>query len=611
MDHEKQTSFKFPPLCTQDGHSGPVAGMLIRKDNAIVTWSDDNSIIIWSPDAKEKKVLTGHNGEVKGVLVRDDGSLVSWSEDSSVRIWSAEGECLAVCSQRNDIIEKVLISNKGKILVISRNTSAKLWSMKGERLAVTAEIYDAELLADGTIITYDLTRNIKLYSPDGLKKTILKGHRDIVDNLQVVSDSTFLSFSHDCDLRMWSKNGKCLAIFNGHEFPVHWAIIIDKNRILSWNRAWKKDNEARLWSFSGKCLAVFKGHNARIEDAVLLDNGDILTISCNSIKQWTERGELITEFNGLNRLSLKKIIKKFNQVIIIPESYKTLFLWKINQGAVPLEGHNLNILGASICKDKSILSWSKDETIRTWDPDGNAVSIWADHTDWINDVQVLSNGSVISVSGDSTVRTWNNSGFPAMIMGNIPRTGSAIDLICDISFFFIHNNKIISSWHLKGEEIEEIKYSGKKGCPKVVPVSLKSSPFEHLEAAMAKNNLADDLFISIGSSKGFNFFKELSDSIKNLISGIKLTRYELFDDVMTNIPNLELNVLELSFSSNIKKIDSLYGLKAKKILIIDCPGLESVSGVSCVVKQILITGCPDLKTVNITGPLGDADVKSF
>ena len=85
-------------------------------------------------------------------------------------------------------------------------------------------------------------------------------------------------------------------------------------------------------------------------------------------------------------------------------------------GSTVFEGHDDDVSGAIGLRNGRILSWSKDRTLRLWDPDtGAAVTPpLSNHTDWVGGAIELSDGRILSWSWDSSLQFWD------------PETGAAL-----------------------------------------------------------------------------------------------------------------------------------------------------------------------------------------
>ena len=72
------------------------------------------------------------------------------------------------------------------------------------------------------------------------------------------------------------------------------------------------------------------------------------------------------------------------------------------------EGHTNYIATLAVLPDGSVVSGSRDTTLRRWDPkSGQCIGTWKGHTHGVRALVVLPDGSVVSGSRDTTLRRWD------------------------------------------------------------------------------------------------------------------------------------------------------------------------------------------------------------
>nr|MCU0476805.1 TIR domain-containing protein [Anaerolineae bacterium] len=77
-----------------------------------------------------------------------------------------------------------------------------------------------------------------------------------------------------------------------------------------------------------------------------------------------------------------------------------------------LTGHIAGVEGALQLKDGRVLSWSRDNTLRLWSPDGHPLATLTGHTEFVKVALQLADGRLLSWSGDKTLRLWSHDGHP-------------------------------------------------------------------------------------------------------------------------------------------------------------------------------------------------------
>ena len=72
-----------------------------------------------------------------------------------------------------------------------------------------------------------------------------------------------------------------------------------------------------------------------------------------------------------------------------------------------LDGHSDYVRGCRLLDDKTLLTWSNDQTLRLWRLDGTCVAVLEGHEGYISSVLDLGGNRIASSSGDGSVRIWS------------------------------------------------------------------------------------------------------------------------------------------------------------------------------------------------------------
>jgi len=196
--------------------------------NSIITGSEDKTIRIYNIKTGERRVLTGHTKRIQCVTIIKE-YIVSGSEDKTIRIWDPNtGICKHVLKGHDNAITCLGILSTGKIISGSVDGKIRLWDLSKD----TFEINDSKVifqniepigliavLPDDTyVIAFKEWCIIKGIVPKSdliIKNNIgsdiiLKGHRDYVSSLVVLSDGRIASSSKDGTIRIWNmETGSC------------------------------------------------------------------------------------------------------------------------------------------------------------------------------------------------------------------------------------------------------------------------------------------------------------------------------------------------------------------------------------------------------------------
>ncbi|MEM1428960.1 MAG: c-type cytochrome [Pseudomonadota bacterium] len=154
---------------TLKGHGGPIKGIELTDDGAIVTASLDNAVGVWR--ARTPLWLDGHRAAVNTVLALPDGGLLSGSDDFDLRLWDiASGSSTPLAGHR------------GKVMALALSPDA--------RTAASASW-------DGLVGLWDLTQ-------PGAPPKLLSGHGSGVNDVAFSADGTRLySGASDGTVRVW------------------------------------------------------------------------------------------------------------------------------------------------------------------------------------------------------------------------------------------------------------------------------------------------------------------------------------------------------------------------------------------------------------------------
>lgn len=202
---------------TLKGHGGPIKGIAVGADGAILTASFDNSVGLWRNGAAIW--LEGHAAAVNAVSFLDDGRIVSAGDDFSVRLWDRLGE-------NSDILGK----HAGKVI----------------RLAVSADnARVASASWDGTVSIWTLDGNVPPIE--------IRGHSGVVNDVAFSQDGERLySASADGTIRIWDVlTGKPLRRVVSHGFGINTLAV---NKDDSWIAYGSVDGATRIVDLSDEIV---------------------------------------------------------------------------------------------------------------------------------------------------------------------------------------------------------------------------------------------------------------------------------------------------------------------------------------------------------------------
>ncbi|MGD1940872.1 MAG: WD40 repeat domain-containing protein [Leptolyngbyaceae cyanobacterium] len=270
---------------------------------------------------------------------------------------------------------------------------------------------------------------------------------------------TIVSGSSDGSLRLWDLQGNAIGQpFQGHEGGVlSVAFSPDGQTIVSGGQ----DGTVRLWNIQGNPIGnPLQGH--RFEVAVIAVSPDGKTIASggyDGLRLWDMQGNPIdlpvqedggegsaTNINGSQVEQLLQASRNAvhslafsldGETLISGRANGKLSLWNLrgNPPVQTIRGHEDTVFSVTVMPDRydidreygyrkgTIVSGSRDGTVRLWDMEGNAIGQpFQQHEDMVFAVAASTDGKTIVSSGfDGALRLW-----PASQVGWLADTCHAI-----------------------------------------------------------------------------------------------------------------------------------------------------------------------------------------
>jgi WD40 repeat protein len=232
-------------------------------------------------------------------------------------------------------------------------------------------------------------------------------HEHRVESFTVIEDSNKLISADDDEvLRIWDlQSGECLKTSNDEYFIGSNVLIYKNNKFISSCRTycniaiWDSDNFERielLYNRKDQEEDNLLTSSTVLSDNILvsgLDNGTINIWNINekiiekSIKAHEDRVTCLTKTKDSSKL----ISGSFDSNIKIWDSNNFQLLRKIT-------GHLKPINCLKMLNDETILSGSKDETIRIWKIDSGECLRTLNFNDWVNCVETFNNDQMLIIA---------------------------------------------------------------------------------------------------------------------------------------------------------------------------------------------------------------------
>ncbi len=459
-----------PELFLTTGHSGPVNGVSVSADGAILaTAGADNTVKIWDvASMRLLRTLSRHQADLFAVALSQDGSLLASSGyDRQVIIWDVQtGRVLKETQEHTQPVTALDFSRSGNLLATaSRDSTVQIWDLNRDVLprrlrGHTASINDVAFgPRDYLIASAGSDRQIFLWEASSgrlLKK--LTGHRQAVNSVVFSKDGNFVaSASDDGDLRIWStatgqvlkalpqgaacqtvdfsdqgdfllvglKNGRIrpwdvpswrpLADFSAHTRGVRSICAIpDGSRFVSSGRG----GAIRIWDLkSDNALREVESHSLEItsmdgfgDDQIAVcatDDGHVLLVDLDS-------GQRLSTMQAHTGPIWSVRSSQDQRLFVTAGADGSARIWERSGGKSlkVLRGHQGPVYSAAFSADgRRVATAGHDKTIRIWDRfSGRNILTLEGHLARVWSVDTSPNAPLLaSTSDDYTVRVWDST----------------------------------------------------------------------------------------------------------------------------------------------------------------------------------------------------------
>jgi WD40 repeat protein len=373
-----------------------------------------------------RRLFSGHSGAViDAAFMANDQFVLSGSSDLSLRIWDTQS---GLERQRlyglSDNLWRVAARSDGYMVAASSRTGlVHVWQVgSGQELYRLAghsdETTGLAFSPDGRmLLSASKDRTIKLWDiVSGELVRSFHGHSDWVWGVAWSPDGrTMVSGSSDNTLRLWDvASGAELQCFTGHGNRVHAvAFSPDGKQLVS--GSW--DETLRLWDIaSGTTIGSFAGHSGTVASVAFSPDGQrIAFASANSVCVWDiAREELIYRFREHRDEVFTVSFSRDGRSILSGSRDGTLRLWDLDNGAElqRITGHTSWIRSVVYSRDgQRAASGSWDRSACLWDlPSGQAIVKLNDHADSIESVALSPDATLmLTGSADTTIGLWDTT----------------------------------------------------------------------------------------------------------------------------------------------------------------------------------------------------------
>jgi hypothetical protein len=299
---------------------------------------------------------------------------------------------------------------------------------------------------------------------------VFEGHQGPVRGAVVLDSGTIASYSDDGTLRLWDDTGAPRAVLPGH-VAIHGLRAIrladGAERLLSWSH-FRDDNTAKLWDpVNGACLGVIDlaGRRRLVLDEI------IGAAAASSIALEDERPSG-GRFNPYDPREIR--VSGGDGAIALPDGREAHWKARVpppmesqsdfalriaaeRGDVVRLEGHTDEVLGAMVLDPSTLLSWSRDGTLRLWnlDPLGPA-GVLAGHKGGVLAALRLGDRHILSCSEDGTLRLWDPSDRRVPAAAPLGHTGT-------VTHDLVVSDRRLLTWRVSSDDQKAILWNPADG----------------------------------------------------------------------------------------------------------------------------------------------------
>ncbi|MDA3863495.1 MAG: protein kinase [Deltaproteobacteria bacterium] len=325
---------------------------LSHNNNKLVTASYDKNLKLWDLSKPKKiKIINHHKDSILDVAFSSDNRfLISSSNDHQTCIYSLENNkkvsCITGHRFGGNSLSNLYVVRDGN-LVHWNGLTGKITSIYKGRILCTNLSPDGKILAAGSF-----TGKIKLFSNDGKKINVLKGHdKKITQILFGKNGKILFSSSLDGKVIIWKiKTGKIMGTLKHKDWVTGLALSENQKFIYTCG----KDPIIRKWNLKTlKAVQKFPGHNQWVNRIALSPDNKHLASSSDdgSVKIWsTQTGELLFSFKTKVSVGLKftpdgKILalSDFNKIKLIILDFSIL-----HQNPLQIKNHFQQLSGLKL-----------------------------------------------------------------------------------------------------------------------------------------------------------------------------------------------------------------------------------------------------------------------
>ena len=324
------------PIHVLSRHGAQVTHALHLPDGTITSTAYDGSLCVWDPKTGTlvRKIVRPELSFMGTTYWRpqhvvpwdQEGNLIPWDISSGKAISILKGACSRYYGA--SMIPPLLLLPDRGVALSWPSITLEFWDLQNGQCVKNIRGHSdgpagAYLLSGGRILTWSNDRTLKICTRDGIVEATLIGHENDIRDAFALDNGDIVSWSGDGTVRVWDASTaqpKCVLAQHNNIILQVWSV--STNLLLSQ----PVDGRCYVWdSVAGEsCTAFGTGGNG----GIVLSNSRFLNWEQAAMK-----------------------------------------LWDLNSGECVqmLNAHEGEILGAKLINAKTVVTWSKDGTLKVWE----------------------------------------------------------------------------------------------------------------------------------------------------------------------------------------------------------------------------------------------------
>ncbi|MBR5710293.1 MAG: TIR domain-containing protein [Thermoguttaceae bacterium] len=202
-------------IAVLDGHLAEVNGAIELHNGDILSWSGDETLRIWTLNGTFKSILDEPKSYIEGTTEPRSSDNLSWSYDRDFRLCSPDGTSKLIMDSSADIVDGSIKNNTNDNLIhqeksFNYDSHDRVLKESRKREKKKNKVY--LVLSSGDILLW-YKGYLNLLASNGAYKTKLWGH-DYVVNVIELSSGNILSLDLNKTIRLWTPDGKLKEVIN-------------------------------------------------------------------------------------------------------------------------------------------------------------------------------------------------------------------------------------------------------------------------------------------------------------------------------------------------------------------------------------------------------------